>query len=210
MNAAAAVTLVGLVALLFVEWRRSLVGKAVIKPLTSAGFITTAVLAGAADSPYGRWVLVALALSWVGDVCLIGRARAAFLAGLVAFLLGHVAFAVAFVVRGLDSAWALGAAVPMAAVALFVERWLRPQVPDGLRRPVVAYITVITAMVVLSVGTWATSPAPLIPLAATLFWASDISVARDRFTGAGFGNRLWGLSAYYVAQLLFAFSVIAP
>ena len=39
---------------------------------------------------------------------------------------------------------------------------------------------------------------------ALAFYFSDISVARDRFVGAGFGNRLWGLPLYYFAQILFA------
>jgi hypothetical protein len=47
-------------------------------------------------------------------------------------------------------------------------------------------------------------------LAAVAFYLSDISVARDRFAQAGFGNRLWGLPLYYLAQLLFAFASGSP
>ena len=47
---------------------------------------------------------------------------------------------------------------------------------------------------------------------------NDLSVFRgfkvmidqvDRFTGAGFGNRLWGLPLYYAAQLVFAATAAA-
>ena len=53
----------------------------------------------------------------IGDVLLIPRdAKGAFLAGLVSFLLGHVAYTGAFALRGLDPiATAIGA-LPVAAV----------------------------------------------------------------------------------------------
>ncbi len=206
---AAVATGVGLGLLLWAERRESRTGKVVVKPLTSAGFIVTAVLAGALNHGYGQAVLVALVLSWVGDVCLLGRGRAPFLAGLVAFLLGHVAFAVAFVVRGVDHTWALAAVVPVALAAAFVLRSLQPRIPPALQRPVLAYVAVISFMVILAVGTFGALGGWIVPVAAVVFWLSDVSVALDRFAGAGFANRAWGLPAYYVAQLLFAFSVFS-
>ena len=46
----------------------------------------------------------------------------------------------------------------------------------------------------------------LLGLGAALYFASDIAVARDRFVGASFANKAWGLPAYYAAQLLIAWS----
>jgi uncharacterized membrane protein YhhN len=74
-----------------------------------------------------------------------------------------------------------------------------------MKGPVLAYIVVITVMVILAWSCFGVGF--VVPLAATLFFLSDISVAIDRFRGGGFGNRLWGLPAYYVAQLLFVFSL---
>lgn len=200
---ATAVTGVALGAYLWGERTERRALKMASKPVASTGFIAVALLCGALETDYGRVVLAALALSWVGDVALLGRARPAFLGGLVAFLLGHVAFCVAFGVRGVNVTWALAAVVPVFATAFAVERWLRAKVPAGLRLPVAAYMVVISAMVTLAVGT---TDAVLIG-AATAFWVSDVTVARDRFAGAGFANRLVGLPLYFAAQVVFAFSV---
>ena len=189
---ATAVMLAALAVCLWAEHGQRPLAKGLSKPLASSGFVVVALALGAWTTPYGRAVLCALALSWVGDVALLGRSRVAFLVGLAAFLLGHLAYAIAFAVRGVDTA------------AFFVERWLGPRVPAGMRAPVVAYIIVITAMVTLAAGTREV----LLIGAALAFWASDVSVALDRFAGAGFSNRLWGLPAYYLAQTAFAYSVV--
>lgn len=177
--------------------------KVLAKGTASTGFLALAVFSGALGSSYGKAVLIALVWSWIGDMALLGRSRVAFMAGLAAFLVGHLGFAAAFVVRGVDPMWVAAATPELALAAYLVFRWLRPNVPPPMRPAVLAYVVVITAMVILAVGTkswWLVA-------AASAFWASDISVARDRFTDAGFVNRLWGLPAYYAAQVMFAVSV---
>ena len=201
---ATAVMLAALAVCLWAEHGQRPLAKGLSKPLASSGFVVVALALGAWTTPYGRAVLCALALSWVGDVALLGRSRVAFLVGLAAFLLGHLAYAIAFAVRGVDAVWALAAAPALFTAAFFVERWLGPRVPAGMRAPVVAYIIVITAMVTLAAGTREV----LLIGAALAFWASDVSVALDRFAGAGFSNRLGGLPAYYLAQTAFAYSVV--
>ena len=103
----------------------------VAKAAASLGFIATAVHAGAAATPHGVAILVGLVLSWFGDVFLLSKAKPWFLAGLLAFLLGHVAYAVSFTLRGLDlgaGAVALGALAAAAAVLWrrLAPRWARP------------------------------------------------------------------------------------
>jgi uncharacterized membrane protein YhhN len=177
------------------------------KPTASAGFLFLAVAHGALGTPYGQAIFVALVLSWIGDVALIARGRLAFLAGLGAFLLGHVGFGVAFWIRGVDLLWAGGALVVASAIALVVARWLLPNVPAALKAPVVAYIVVITGMVALAMGTHGYDAYPFLVLAAWCFFASDLAVARQRFIEATISNKLWGLPLYYLAQLLFATTV---
>ena len=94
------------------SWRRM---RAVAKMVASTGFVAIALFGGALDSAYGQAVLVALILSWWGDLFLLWSRRAVFLAGLVAFLLGHVAFGAAFAIRGIDG---LVLAVTLAATGL--------------------------------------------------------------------------------------------
>lgn len=181
--------------------------RAVTKALASTGFLGVAVTAGALESPYGVSVLTALFLSWWGDVFLLGRSRRMFLWGLVSFLLGHVAFGAAFVIRGVNPVAGLATAAAALLPALAVWRWLGPHLEAGMRMPVRAYITVISAMVALSVGTSALLGNAWITVGAVLFYLSDLAVARDRFVVPGFSNRFWGLPLYYGAQLILALTV---
>ncbi|MBW2215512.1 MAG: lysoplasmalogenase [Deltaproteobacteria bacterium] len=89
-------TTVGLAALLYGEWKGSPGLRAAAKPFASLGFIVAAIGFGALESHYGNIVLVGLILGAIGDVCLLGQAKQYFIAGLVSFLLGHVAYVVAF------------------------------------------------------------------------------------------------------------------
>ncbi len=185
------------------NWRP---GEWVAKPLASAGFIAVALLSDASSTAYGQAILAALALSFVGDVALIPRGRGgSFLLGLGAFLLGHVAFALAFVIRGIGATDLALAGAASIGAAIVVGRWLLPTVKGGMRRPVIAYIVVITAMVALSVAVMGgPDPHALIPAAALVFWMSDLCVARNRFVAPGFTNRAVGLPLYYAAQVAFA------
>ena len=205
-----ALAVVGAVAVVALVWSER-VGNAVrvvAKPLASVCFIGVALAAGAADTAYGRWVLVALVLSAIGDVALLGRSSATFLLGLTSFLLGHVAYGIGFVARGADLLAILISASVMAVPGLVVVRWLWPHVPDEMRAPVAAYAVVISAMVACAVGTVVREGDVRILAAAVGFYCSDLSVARDRFVAPGPGNRVWGLPLYYAAQFLFAWTVV--
>ena len=97
--------------------------------------------------------------------------------------------------------------IALLPVAFAVWRWLKPHLPKDMVAPVIAYVVVISMMVGLAVGTAAVQwSAPLV-VGAFAFYASDISVARERFVARGYVNRLWGLPAYYVGQLLLAWTV---
>jgi uncharacterized membrane protein YhhN len=181
------------------------------KGIASSAFVAAALVSRATASPYGRALLLALALSWLGDLLLLSREQGPFLAGLGAFLVAHVAFAAAFVLAGVDWRWVGMAALPLMAFATFVGRWLLPYVDESMRTPVVAYMGALSAMVALAAGavlhvggslggtTWVFG-------AAVAFLLSDVSVARDHFVAPGLANQLWGLPLYYVAQLAFAAS----
>ena len=192
------------IALLISEARGLRAGIWIFKPLASTAFVAAAVGRGALATAYGRWVLAALALSWVGDVLLIPEAQLAFTAGLGAFLLAHVLYGVAFVAQGAALGWAAAAVPVLALIAWPVSRWLLPHVPSELKVPVVAYMIVITAMVALAAGHYGAHQRALVPAAAVAFYFSDLSVARNKFVKPGFDNLTWGLPLYFGAQLLFA------
>jgi uncharacterized membrane protein YhhN len=200
-------TAAALTGLLAAESRGSRWGIYVCKPLASTGFVGAAVAAGALGSPYGRAMLAAFVLSWIGDVLLMYSRPALFLAGLGAFLLAHVGFGAAFLLRGQDWGWTAGALAGLAVPAFFVSRWLRPHLPAEMRVPVHAYIVVITAMLALAAGTVAAGSPGIVLAGALAFYLSDLSVARDRFVRDSFANKLWGLPLYYAAQLCLAASL---
>lgn len=198
-----ALTLTALIVLLVGE-RGNTTLRNLAKPVASAGFIGVALSAGALDTAYGSWVFLGLLLGAAGDVLLLGASRGAFLGGLVSFLLGHVAYVVAF--SGLGHAWPIvliagGLALVVGAIVFL---WLFPHLDSTMVGPVAAYVLVISAMVV----TAAAAQTPIVMLGAAAFYLSDLSVARDRFVASGFANRVWGLPLYYGAQLLLAWSVI--
>ena len=201
-------TVVGLGGLLMGEWKDRPALRAVSKPVASLGFIVAAIGFGALESRYGKIVLLGLVLGAIGDVCLLGKAKQYFIAGLVSFLLGHVAYVVAFSTLPISVPQALIAAAVMAAVMVALARWVFPHAPD-MRVPIGVYMLVIAAMCVVAVGAGAAGAPWMIPVGALMFTVSDIFVVRDRFVAPGFINRLWGLPLYYAAQLIIAWSIMA-
>lgn len=200
-------TWTAVLALLVAEYTDSRLGVWLAKPLAATGFIATALVSGALASAYGTWLLVGLVLSWLGDVLLIPRdSKASFTSGLLAFLLGHIAYAVAFAQRGTDPL-ALGiAAAAVTIPAAVVLRWLGPHVERSMRVPVYAYVAVISGMIVLAVATVVAQGRPMILLGALMFYVSDLAVARQRFVEKSFTNKAWGLPLYFGGQLVLALS----
>ncbi len=202
------VTAVGLAALLWGEWQDRARPRRIGKPVASAGFIVAAIGFGALESRYGNIVLAGLVLGAIGDVCLLGSGKKAFIAGLVSFLLGHVAYVVAFSTLPMSVPEAFLAAAALAVVMGFVGRWVFPHAPD-MRVPIGIYMVVIAAMCVFAIGAGSAGAPWMIPVGAVMFTVSDIAVVRDRFVSPGFVNRLWGLPLYYAAQLIIAWSIKA-
>lgn len=182
----------------------------IAKPLAAAGFVGAAWANGALETPYGLWIFLGLVLSAVGDVLLIPKqSPRAFLAGLGSFLLGHVAYTFAFAVRGLDPITVAVAMLAVLAMGLAVLRRLLVHVPEKMRRPVLAYVVVISAMLVCAAGTVGRAGIPAIFAGAFAFYLSDLAVARQRFVQRSFANKAWGLPLYFGAQLILAGTVAA-
>ena len=201
-----AITVLGLAGTLIGEQQERPL-RFIAKPIASIGFIGLALALGATETRYGWWILVALVFGWIGDVALMGTTRTWFLTGLIAFLVGHLLYVVAFFVSGLALVPTTLAAVGTAVIAWLIFRWLRPHLPAEMVGPVVAYVVIISAMVAAAVGaTFAGAPG-LVVVGAIAFFVSDLAVARDRFVAPGFGNRVWGLPLYYLGQILLAWSV---
>jgi uncharacterized membrane protein YhhN len=207
LSSGIAITVLGVSGLLLAQHREHRLAAHICKPTASAGFLLAALGAGALDSSYGQVMLLALLACAAGDVLLMLGSTRTFLAGIGAFAAGHVAFAIAFAMRGVVIWVSIVALVTLAGFARGVRRWLEPHVEGAMRIAVSGYIVIIVAMVALAVGTHVHQPSKPILIGALAFFLSDLSVARDRFVAPGFVNRLWGLPLYYGAQILLAVSI---
>ncbi len=200
-----------LAGLLFFEKCGNQKGRLPTKTTLSGLFILTALLQPHSASEYFYILIMGLILCLGGDVFLALPHERMFLFGLGSFLLGHVCYGLGFFYVADLNPWTWGGSAICLAVSGLVFFWLRPHLGSMLV-PVVAYIVVITAMVVGActvagdTGLPATARFTVI-FGAVSFYISDLFVARDRFLKTEFSNRLLGLPLYYTGQFLLAFSV---
>lgn len=164
---------------------------------------------------YRRAVLAGILLSCVGDIALMLPIDA-FVPGLVAFLLAHVCYIVAFRAGLRAGRGLVGASVLLGAFATLNVLGLWPYLPVPMRIPVLAYVVVLASMAVLALArAWArpqaAAPEPCsarwAATGAVLFVASDSLLAWDRFAGGLPLASLLVLSTYYAAQYAIARSV---
>jgi uncharacterized membrane protein YhhN len=183
--------------------RGSTIGIYVCKPLTLVLMIASAIALDPTSGAVRAWFVVALVLSLLGDVFLMLPSDA-FVAGLSAFLLAHVAYVVGLNIES-DGRWLL--AIPVVVVAGVLGRRL----VAGIRRsghpemvaPVVAYVVTILVMVASAVA----SGNALAAAGALLFMTSDAFIGEDRFVAHRDWQPLTIIVTYHVAQALFVLSL---
>ena len=176
----------------------------IAKMTASSGFVLLALDVGATGTRFGQAILTGLGFSWLGDLFLAGGTEMLFLAGLVAFLLGHVAYVVAFSIHGVARSTVLVSLAGTALVSGLVANWLLGYVPGPMAVPVLAYMMVISTMVAMAFGTRAAGGSLLLPVGAVMFYLSDLSVAAGQFVKPDFPNYVWGLPLYFGGQALLA------
>ena len=181
----------------------------IFKTLAALGFIIAALECGALSTTYGIIIFAGLILCLGGDVLLIPKSNSIFLMGIGSFLLGHVAFAIAFASAGIDLNSTLISSVPMGVVAILVLKWLGPHLDGLMKKAVPAYILAITIMVILAIGCAIKHDAPWVAIGAIGFMLSDLAVARERFVASGFINKVWGTPLYFAAQVVIAMTTAA-
>ena len=174
------------------------------KMAASTVFVLFAVYLDALESVHGQALMVALLCSWVGDLLLLPGKSRWFLYGLVSFLLAHIAFALCFIQRGIDTGQLLLPGAGVGLLVLVISYWLLPHVEKEMKLPVLGYMAAIVVMVILAFATHHHLPNAAIPVAACLFLVSDLFVARDRFVKKEAWNRIIGTPLYFGAQMIFA------
>jgi uncharacterized membrane protein YhhN len=124
--------------------------RAVTKPLLMPALALTTASASAPAPTLVRHVRVAQGFSWLGDVALLGRSRASFLAGVAAFAGAHGAYIFGFAgARDRDATMSdpgpRAAAMLFAATGPMMARAAGQRDP-ALRLPILGYAGVLAAM----------------------------------------------------------------
>lgn len=179
----------------------------VFKPLTTLLFFA---VIGSPQSTFARWVTAGIALSVVGDVALLSETNRAFIIGLAAFLLAHIAYVIGFL--GI-AVWSPHVAIVAIATILSSILLLRAtwKGAAGMHPATIAYAAVITTMVVSASATVG-GPllmAPYAAVGAVLFYISDSSLALNRFRRPVPHIALWAMGVYWLGQLGIAIAASA-
>ncbi|MEZ5573697.1 MAG: lysoplasmalogenase family protein [Halioglobus sp.] len=195
-------------ALVWSDFRDFRAGRYLFKPLAAVAFVWLAVSLDATATVYGKWLLGALLLCMLGDLLLMADSERGFLAGLGAFLCGHLLFAIAFLQLPSSPVGLAVSSLPAMVLLFSVWRWLTPHVNREMKLPVTLYIVVISAML-LCAGLTAGQPAAwLIIGGAWGFACSDLAVARRQFIQpASRWNSAWGTPLYFLSQMVLASSL---
>jgi uncharacterized membrane protein YhhN len=183
------------------------------KPFYLLKPLTTILIAGIAwlapESGYRDWILAALLLSLLGDICLMFAGNAAFIGGLSSFLLAHLLFMWAFVQGLAVDVVPLWATVYVIYGVAF-SAVLLPRA-GSLKIPVLLYGAILMGMAVTASIRYAqvTDPSGLLALlGASLFVLSDSALGARKFIGAYRGAQGVILSTYWVAIGLIAASAL--
>jgi uncharacterized membrane protein YhhN len=176
----------------------------VFKPLTTLCIIAWA-WHRTRTSSMRRWILAGLGLSLAGDVALLWP-RQGFVAGLMAFLLAHLAYIRAFCVPvrfAARPAWF--AAYGIVAALLLSQLW--NGIAPPLRLPVLGYVACLASMAAQAAAWWRSSAraadaacARSAALGGALFMLSDALLAFNKFGQPLPLASLWILATYWAAQ----------
>jgi uncharacterized membrane protein YhhN len=155
---------------------------------------------------FGLWVTVGVAMGAMGDYCLSSAERSWFLAGVATFLIGHVAYSVAF---GKDlhrtrtrEVIIVGTAIFMAMLVTAVSVRMAHVGEYGLIAPLCVYVAVMGVMMAIAV--LHQSPTKFIAAGGVIFVISDAHIAVNHMLleQSWFVLGISGYATYYLAQYL--------
>lgn len=166
------------------------------KPAVMLALIAAALFIDMEPTSLRPWIVAALAAGLVGDVMLLPDVDR-FLAGLSAFLIGHLAYVVAFAVIW-DPGWLVAAGIIALILMLttFGIPILHSVRSSAMFVPVFAYITVSAAVVLVAAetGRW------VMFAGALTFAASDSILGHGRFVDKAANHRTLVHITYHMGQ----------
>ncbi|WP_436371490.1 lysoplasmalogenase [Cytobacillus sp. BC1816] len=157
----------------------------------------------ASPSPALRLVIMGLFFCMLGD----GFIAVSFVAGLGAFLVGHLFYLTGFLKMAQITKLRLAAIIPIGLYSWLVGRQLISSLAaegnDTLVMPVIAYMLVISIMALSAILTgskWAIA-------GSLLFVISDSILSWNMFVSSVVHSDVFIMTTYYAAQFLIAFSL---
>ena len=163
------------------------------------------------------WFGIGILFSLAGDIALLFIDRF-FMIGLVAFLLGHLAYLIGFntPLPQTTTIWSIGLAIVIGLGSVrMLQRIvgsLRAKGQEQLIAPVIIYGTVITLMLLAAMLTlfrldWDATASLLVSFGAALFYFSDITLAWHRFVAPIKNGRMLNIGMYHLAQIMIVVGV---
>lgn len=179
-------------------------GIGIIKALPTL-FLTTCAWAYTRPR-FGPWVIIGVLTGALGDFSLAGAERSWFMAGIITFLIGHIAYSVAFA-KELKSTprrilLILVTLLLMQVLVALVSLRMAFVGELGLIVPVLVYVVVMGVMMTITMVHQ--SPTRLIAAGGLVFVLSDAHIAVNHMllSSPRLDIALSGYATYYLAQYL--------
>lgn len=205
-------------AFIAVEHKEKYVLADVLKGLASLMFVIIGVSGWrlVTNDSLGKLIAIGLVFGLIGDVLLNLRfvvkenGQKVFLAGILAFLIGHVLYLCALVPISVNTVICVIIGIVLAA-ALLTYIFKTMDVKLAFKIFGVFYLGAVIIMTVIAIGialATGNTHDVIYAIGAVLFTASDIVLIFNTFSGVTrFSMRITNLSLYYLGQLLIAGSL---
>lgn len=200
-----------------VEHKEKYVPADILKGLASLMFVIVGFYGKkAAGSDFAGLIFTGLVLGMAGDILLNLRfvfeknGQKIFLAGIAAFLAGHILYLAALVPRASDLWLCAGIGAALAA-GLLAYIFKTMEVKKAFKIFGIVYLGAVIIMTVIAIGIALASPVTaniVYAAGAVLFTASDIVLIFNTFSDTTkFSLRITNLSLYYIGQMMIAYSL---
>lgn len=186
-----------------------------LKPITMV-FLFGWLFTSTGFTGIALWFGVGILLSMAGDIFLM-LPQDKFIAGLVAFLLAHIAYIIGFTPNMPRITLPSILAIIVVAVIgwqlyVHISAGLKAQGKEKLQKPVLAYTIVIaimqiTALLTLFRPEWTKNAALTVSLGAALFMLSDAILAWNKFVKPIKNGRTINMAAYHLGQIILMLGV---
>ncbi len=213
--------IVFLLLFMYLEWKKQYVPAVCLKGTASVCFVLFGVFCSRScpDPDFSRQIITGLILGMIADILLNLRyvfkknGQIVFLAGILVFLSGHIAYLAALVPSCPNLAACLIAGIVLTAAALYFI-FKKITAKPAFKIFGVFYIGAIMIMTCVAAGRLISNPSAhtaVFLLGALSFLVSDIVLILNTFGKTTRQSlRVLNLSLYYLGQLLIGLSLMLP